>query len=211
MSLNINKNGIVNTDLYTEFIANTFDKNLYVEPDGSAWIRIVHHNNPANALFGSGNSFSSQVYLDADRWFNASLCNYLSGSWELMVKQAATSGATEYKYRWIQTTNPMTSNFDQTKAANITKITTSGYTSGAGGIYYNNGANSYFVINNGSNGNWFGAFGCWSAYQGGIPGYPNTTVTTGYMDLYLRIDDKANLSKTSFGKDYILSKEILEI
>ena len=27
--------------------------------------------------------------------------------------------------------------------------------------------------------NWYGATGCWTAYQGGIPGYPNTGVTTG--------------------------------
>lgn len=36
MSLNINKNGVISTELYSEFIANTFDPNVYVEPDGSA-------------------------------------------------------------------------------------------------------------------------------------------------------------------------------
>ena len=138
MSLSVKKNGIIETDLISEFIANSFDKNFYVEPDGSIWMRIVHHNNPSNARFASNNTFTSQVYLDANRWFNASLCNYLSGSWELMIKQVLTSGASEVKYRWIQTVNPMTSGaFDQTKAANVTKITTSGYTNASayGGVY----------------------------------------------------------------------------
>lgn len=211
MSLNINKNGIVNTDLYTEFIANTFDKNLYVEPDGSAWIRIVHHNNPANARFNSSDPFTSQVYLDADRWFNVSLCNYLSGTWEFMIKQVATSGATEYKFRWIQNYNPMTAVYADVAASNITKNTSSGYTSFSHGGLYRFNSQTYLCTNNGNNGNWWGAVGAWSSHQGGIPAWNGTVVTTGYSDLYLRIDDKANLNKTTLAKNYISSKEILEI
>lgn len=213
MSLNINKNGVISTELYSEFIANTFDPNTYVEPDGSAWIRIVHHNNPANARFASNNTFSSQVYLDADRWFNASVCNQLSGSWELMVKQKTTIDASEVKYRWIQSVSPMTTGaFEQTKAANVTKITTSGYTnvSSYGGCYILNNS-TYLCCNNGNSGNWFGAFGCWSVWNNGLPGYGGSAVTTGYMDLYLRIDNsKANFDKSSFGNNYIQCREIQE-
>ena len=213
MSLNINKNGLITTELFTEFIANTFDTNFYVEPDGSMWIRIFHHNNPANARFAQTDTFTSQVYKDADRWFNVKLCDLLSGSWELMVKQKTTSDATEAKYRWIQSTTPMGGSYDATVVANVTKITTSGYSvnTNAGGAYVHN-SNTYIVINNSSNGNWFGAIGSWNAHQGGIPGYPNTVISTGYMDLYLRIDSaKANLNQVKFGNNYIQNREIIEV
>lgn len=210
--MSITKQGIITSTEFTEFISNTYDTNVYIEPDGSAWIRIIHHNNPTNAKFASTDTFTSQVYKDADRWFNGALCNYLSGSWELLLKQMSATGGTEVKYRWIQTVNPMTATFDQTKAANVTKITTSGYgnKSAYGGVYYNNGSNSWLVCNNSTSGNWFGALGCWNAYNGGIPGY-DATITTGYMDLYLRIDSKSNLSQTSIDKNFIKTHSILEI
>ena len=211
MGLSINKNGIINTSLYTEFIANTFDPTTYVEPDGSVWIKIMHHNNPASIRFDSNDTFTTQVYKDADRWFNVSLCNYLSGTWELMTKQTATAGGAEQKFRWIQSYNPLTATYAQVAAANITKITTSGYTSfSTGGIYPIN-SSTYLCTNNGSQGNWWGAFGAWNAHQGGIPAWNGVVVTTGYSDLYLRIDNsKANLDKSSFGKNYIQCKEIQE-
>lgn len=213
MGSKITKNGIALTDCHSEFIVNTFDTNTYVEPDGSVWIRIVHHNNPAAARFASTDTFISQVYGSVDIWFNASLCNYLSGSWELMVKQMPATGGTEVKYRWIQSVNPMTSGqFEATKAANVTKITTTGYSNASsyGGAYVLNN-NTYICCNSGTNGNWFGAFGAWGTYSSGIPGYAGAAITTGYMDLYLRIDSKANLSQTSIGSNFIKTKEFIEI
>ena len=213
MSLSIKKTGIIETSLFTEFIANTFDTTTYTEPDGSAWIRIVHHNNPGTSnLFASGDTFTTQVYKDANRWFNASLCNYLSGSWEFMIKQTATSGATEYKYRWIQTINPMVAAWADVASANITKITTSGYTTFSTGGLYHHGSNTYLCTNNGTQGNWWGAVGSWGTHQSGIPAWAGVVVTTGYCDLYLRIDNaKANLNATSFGTNFVKSKEIIEV
>lgn len=215
--MSITKQGIATASYLTEFIASTFDTNTYVEPDGSAWIRIFHHNDPASALFASTDTFTSQVYKDENRWFNVAICNLLSDSWELMVKQALTSGATEYKYRWIQTINPMEGKYSDVVAANITKITTTGYSvvSGAGGLYKYSNSNTnnytYLVIANSSSGNWFGAMGAWVAHSDGIPGYPNSVVTSGYMDLYLRIDAKANLNLTSIDKNFIKTKSFNEI
>ena len=77
MGLNISQQGIVKTDLFSEVITNPFDTTIYFEPDGSAWIRIFHHNNPGNARFASTDTFTTQVYKDEDRWFNVSLCNLL--------------------------------------------------------------------------------------------------------------------------------------
>jgi hypothetical protein len=54
------------------------------------------------------------------------------------------------------------------------------------------------VIANATASNWFGAMGAYSNYQNGIPGYPNTVVTTGYMDVYVRI--KVSALKASESK-----------
>lgn len=39
--------------------------------------------------------------------------------------------------------------------------------------------------------------GSFSIYQGGIPGYGGTITTTGYNDLYVRIDNNINITDTS--------------
>ena len=113
-----------------------YDYGIYrEESDNSYWIRIAHHNVPGSGLFSSTDTFASDVYIDKDRWFQGSLCNNLFGPWELMVKQKFTSDGAESKFRWIQTVNPMDGSdnaFEQTKEANITKV--SGSVSGYGGI-----------------------------------------------------------------------------
>lgn len=166
-----------------------YDNTIYTEPDGTKWVRIAHHNNPANALFASTDNWSYGVYKDADRWLDIYPIMYRLSSYEFMVKQKTTSSATEIKYRWIQNKNPLTAVYADVAPAAVTRITTAGYTDGGyGGLYILN-SNTHFVIANASKGNWYGAFGCWTTYQGGIPGYPNTLVTTGYMDLYVRITE----------------------
>ena len=206
-----NSTGVVDTNNITEFICNIFDENVYVEPDGSTWIRIFHHNNPAGGSFSSTDTFTSQVYIDENRWFNVSLCNLISDNWELMIKQKAESDtATESKFRWIQTANPMIATYEQTLSANVTKISTAGYTvSTFGGAYLKNNSNTYLACNNGESSNWWGAIGSCVVYQGGIPAYNGVLVKTGYCDLYLRIDN-ANFDKFTIGENFITSREIIE-
>lgn len=198
---NISSQGIVTTSIFNETPNNPYDTTVYTEPDGSVWVRIAHHNNPASSgLFASTDSFSTCVYKDADRWLFVSLCNCVTnGLWEFMVKQKQTSSSTEEKYRWIQYINPFDARYADIAAAQITKNTSSGYNTNDfhGGIYKYGGSNTYFVIANSNNGNWYGAFGSWAAYQGGIPGFPNTTVTSGYMDLYLRVSPSASIYDNS--------------
>ena len=210
------KNGNITIPEITNGDINPYDKTIYFEPDDSGWIRIVHHNNPSSAKFASTDSFKTSIYRSADVWFNASVLNSnTSGKWELMIKQKLTSSATETKYRFIQTVNPMTATYDQTVHANVTINTQSGYSTNAnyGGIYYKN-SNSYLVTNNAASGNWYGALGCWSTYNNGIPGIFQTTITTGYLDLYYRIDD--SLVKTYTTKflgiqsDKILANDLME-
>lgn len=215
--------GSIATPYVLPVLYNEYDPKIYIEPDGSQWIRIVHHNNPASARFSSGDSFTTRVYKSADIWFNVNICKEITGYWELMTKQTPTSGATEQKYRWIQYYNPMTATYAQVASANVTKNTSSGYTSfSTGGIYPING-NTYLCTNNGSQGNWWGAFGAWNTHQSGTPAWNGVVVTTGYSDLYLRIDTtltnmtnnhgiiESNPYPAKIGNDWVQGTSFIEI
>lgn len=198
---------------FSEMIGNPLYPQFHAEPDGTGWVKIVHHNNPASSLFASTDNFNQYVYKDTNRWFYGTLCYMITNNtYEFLIKQALTTGGTETKYRWIQTKNPYEAVFGDVDAADVTKITTSGYSNNAsyGGIYKHN-TNSFFVANNGTNSNWYGAFGSWTAYNGGIPGYAATTITTGYMDLYLRIDNQVNTKGFSIFTDAIDSTQFYEL
>jgi hypothetical protein len=209
--MSISKTGIISTSTFSETFVNPFDTTFYEEPDKSVWIRIIHHNNPASVLFASTNAFDNPVNIDDDRWWYASLVNKITNNtYEFMVKQKALATDNETKYRWIQTKNPFNAVFGDVDAADVTKITTSGYSTHAnyGGIYkFNN--KTYFVANNGTSGNWWGAFGSWTAFNGGIPGFAQVIIKTGYMDLYLRVDNQVN-NITSIFKNSIISPEFIE-
>ena len=208
----IYKSGIVLANALSESLICPSDINFYVEPDSSVWIRIVHHNNPEKYVFASTNTFSSSVYLDADRWFYASVVNKITNNtYEFMVKQKALVTDTETKYRWIQTKNPFDAVYGDVDLADVTRITTSGYSTygNYGGIYKKN-SNTYFSANNGTSSAWWGAFGSWTAYQGGIPGWAQVIIKTGYFDLYLRVDNQTN-NVTSVFKNSIISPQFIEI
>lgn len=210
--MSIGKNGVITERSFSTSLLSQYDTNFYDEPDGSIWIRIAHHNNPTNTgLFSSSDTFTTSVYKDENRWFNVSLCNLVSGTWELMVKQKRTSSSSEEKYRWTQKTNPMAGSWSdvQPTSSNIVRNTSSGYVNNSmGGIYKHNSL-TYLVIANGNNGNWFGAFGAWTNHEGGIPGFPNTVITTGYMDLYLRVDNITN-TKVSKNKVGFTARDFIE-
>lgn len=171
-------------------IDSPFDTVTYTEPDGSVWARVFHHNNPGTTgMFASTDTFSTGVYKDSNRWYDVErVCNKLS-RFEIMVKQKTTSDATEVKYRWVQTTNPTAATYTDVQPSAVTRNTSSGYTDGGNGGLYLMNSSARCCIANATSGNWFGAAGSWTTYQGGFPGYPNTVITTGYMDIYVRIDD----------------------
>lgn len=176
-----------------------YDSNIYVEPDGSTWVHLIHHNSPADGLFTKNQTDSywfAGVYENANRWYDAERLFSQVSSWEFMLKQATTAGATESKYRWIQTKNPLNAVWDDVKPASVTRITTPGYTNGSNGGLWKMNSSARLCIANSNSGNWFGALGSWTAYSGGTPGYPNTAVTTGYMDLYMRVSE-SNINNSS--------------
>ncbi len=220
-SIKIEKNGVINSAQFSEFSelnALKYDPNVYIEPDGSVWIRVFHHNNPASKLFSSSNDFANSVYIDEDRWFNFEAGNLFT-SWEIMIKLRRTTGAAEEKYRWIQSVNPLTAVYADVDAADITKITTNGYLSTPHNGLYKKNSNTYLAANiTGNSGYWHGAIGSWTNWNGGIPGYgpavdATDVVSTGYEDVYIRIDNQnmTNSSLTKFKQaKSIIANEFIE-
>lgn len=187
------KTGVVKTKAISENYGR-YDNSIRIEPDGSSWIRMVHHADPTSYLFSSSDSFATSVYRDSRRWFHGKICDYTS-RWEFMIVQKADSSANILKYRWLQTKNPNTAAWAEVAASAITKNTSSGYSNFSTGGLYKINSNTFYCTNNGTQGNWWGAVGAWNSHQGGIPAWGNVIVKDGgYLDLYIRIDGGATWS-----------------
>jgi len=211
LPVKVNKTGVVKAKKLSEAIVSFYDKETYVEPDGSVWIHLFHHNNPTSYKFNSTDPFTEKVYLDDNRWFDMSVCNYVN-KWEIMVKQKSTSSSNEFKCRWIQNANPMTATYDQVKPTSVTRITTDGYYNytSRGGFHVLN-SSAYMVQTDSANGDWWGALGAWNAYNGGIPGFAGEVCSTGYMDVYIRIDNLDDITLARLGKEGFISDQLNEI
>lgn len=209
---------------YTELFGK-YDSRVIIEKDGSVFMRVAHHNNPASKLFASNDTFATWVYKDSDRWLIGKIHDYVD-SWEYILEQQETSTSVKQRFRWKQTVNPNVATFDETKSSLVTKYTSSdGYTdisSSYGGMYKKNtSGTSYYVCNNNSSSNWFGAVGAFyywnnTADRVDIPGYNGVGISTGYLDLYIRIDNVTwnapkNDKQSIFKSDNSLScSEIME-
>lgn len=180
MSLNINKQG--------QFLETNFNE-YHVEPDGSVWEHIFHHEHMDLNSFSSSDPFASgSVYKSPQMWYNFAACRNLS-TFEFMLWQKQYDYSPTYKYRWVQSKNPENAAFADVAAANITKNTSTGYTNwSTGGLYKINSSSTYLCTNNGTNGNWWGAVGKYTVYQGGTPGWAGILVTTGSIDVFVRVD-----------------------
>lgn len=177
---NITKTGIFNNGLFQEY---------RIEPDGSVWSLVFVHNQPAVNKFESSDSFTTGFYRP-NLYFNFNICNELT-SWEFLILQADTFAATQQKRRWVQNVNPLNAAFADVAAANITKNTSTGYTSDSwGGLYKMNNSNTFLCANNGTSGNWWGATGSKVFYQGGIPAWFGKIVKDGYVLIYVRVDNQ---------------------
>ena len=206
----ITKQGIIKVEQFSEYLISPYDNTIKIEPDGSLWTHIFHHNAPASNLFASTDDFTKALYKNENLWFDFSFCNNID-KWELLVIQASTINAVEKKIRWIQQYNPMTATFDNVAKANITYITGSEYSTSTWGGLYHKGGNTYLCANNGTNGNWWGATGCWTAYQGGLPAFFGEICSTGYYDIYLRIDNLTNIKTMITKNSAITETQLYEI
>lgn len=181
MNINVNKQGILQSQSFTEY---------HIEPDGSIWELCCAHINPSENIFNSSDTFSTGIIKNKNLYFNFNTCNSLTNNWEFLVKQKNTLTSNLKQRRWVQHYNPLLSEttYDNVSYANI-ESNTAYSTDTKGGIYRGSG-NTYLRMNNGSNGNWYGATGCWTVYQSGIPGFFQDIITTGYLLIYVRVDNQ---------------------
>ena len=186
--VSVGRNGVVT--------ATAFVDQYRVEPDGSRWVLVALHANPKSGnMFSSSDSFSTFVYKDSSRYFNGKICDHVN-RWEFLAIQKANSTAAIDKFRWIQSKSPNTASFADTTSANVTKIT-NGYSTTAYGGIYKLDSNTYYVANNGTSGSWYGAMGCWTVWNNGLPGWNSTAVVDGgYLMLYIRMDGGATWNYT---------------
>lgn len=176
-------------------IPNIFN-NVGFEYSGCTWLQVLHHNTPATKLFTSANGknnddpdlYSRLGLFDSNTNFRMS-----NGRYEFMVREKLESTHTESAATWVQTSSP-------------TASTISGYqllTSSPGnpprtfGLCHQS-ANAVFDI---STQDWWCACGCNTAYQGGIPGFWGV-IKTGYLDLFIRIDNTKYIGLASVPSDY---------
>lgn len=216
-------------------LALKYDTRLWVEPDGSKWVHIYHHNAPQiNGVFVNGDGtkctdeqFENSLYLDENRWFDMRVCNYVD-KWEIMTVRRASSSNDFVVNRWIQPANPMTASYDDVTNDSLTLIT-GGVTwmnnSGAysqsysyAGYYRNTlaGDQSYILASNKST-TWYGAIGAkqyWGSTEG-TTSFNSTAesnaVKTGSVDIYLRFDNINTFSTVKiFDEHKIFAKEFIE-
>ena len=189
-SIGPTKEGILNNQEINEY---------HVEPDGSVWEHIFHHDTPSSYLFSSTDDFTNGFYTDCHRWSNLQRIKAYSSYEFLLCEENPESRNQILKYRWSQTISPLIAAWAdvQPGSSNVTLNTSTGYSTGtgsAGGMYIAP-SNNYLNIANSASGNWYGAIGCWTEYNGGVPGYPNRTVKNGIKDLYIRVTDSKQIAR----------------
>ena len=172
------------------------------------WEQCLYHSNPSVNLFSSSDSFATGVYKSDEMWFDFSRCKELSTFEFLYIQQDIKDGPFT-KYRWIQAKSPFIATYEDVAPSAVTRVTTSGYTDGGYGGVYKPSANTYFAIADNAKGGWWGAAGCWTAYQEGIPGYPTTIVTTGSVRVFVRVD--TSKVKNYRSNDIFMTNCIMEI
>lgn len=161
---------------------------IFVDNDGRVWCPILYHNNyDGTNLFSSQDNFDKFVYHNEDCWANFPLMKHyggVGGVWRIREYQELQNRPIEL-FSWTQTANPFTATFADVAPANTSERSVN-LDGRYGGIYVMRG-NTYMVQHNGTNGNWHGALGCYSAHQGGIPGI-NNQICFGITALYVEVD-----------------------
>ena len=174
-----------------------YDMETKVLDDGSAWARILHHNNRAGTvLFTTSNVLDIQT---TDLYSRLKILEQFrddNGSFEFMAIQPDIDDTI---YRWKQTNNP-------TQSGSL-----SGYVNienGSGGLVY--GPTDYALMSeSGTTTNWWCAVGAKQPYNGGIPGFGRNTVA-GTLDFYVRIDTVSPNKQFKLYNKYIECNDIIE-
>ena len=160
---------------------------MYMTYSGCTWVKVLHHNNPSANLFTTGNcknntssNLFSRLYLfdDTDRF------KMTDGRYEFMVREKINSNSTENIGMWVQTSSP-----------------TAGTVAGYKQLYKSTAVSRDFGLVHqttrthfDNKASWWCACGSYTAYEGGTPGFWGT-VKTGYIDLYIRVDNTPFFNK----------------
>lgn len=217
----ITNNNYYYKDVYDYFklsqTSNSFLDFSYI--DNATWGIIATHAYPTNYIFSSSDSFQTERIYKNNGWlfFYCNLLNKIkTGKYEFLIVQRGTQTSDIQRFRWIQFTNPMIATYSDVTKDKVIYNNSGCYTSiGStwGGLYHS-GSYTYLNGNNGTEGNWWGAIGAWTRHNNGIPGWNGTTITNGYLYLYVRIDDTfddsgiTSIYKNNYG---INTKNIYEI
>jgi hypothetical protein len=197
------KTGVVSSVGFTELSSRTRILN-----DGSVWFHVLHHENPADTtnMFTSSNcwNYDNGSTLYSSLWILKNNDWIQDGKYELLAAEKLTNTSTESLYRWKQTSNP----------ALTSTITGFEVIAGSGSQFKGlKTTGSYGAMHNGAA--WYCCFGAYQQYQGGVPGFTNTSVTTGSLDLYIRVpyvSAKGAVSTiASFYQNDINASQVLEV
>lgn len=158
-------------------------RNMYLDYSGCTWLKVLHHNAPATNLFTTANRKNNDdenLFSRLGLFDDTAMFKMTNGKYQFMVREKLESTSTENIGIWTQTSSPTAS-----AIAGYAQIYSStGSWPRSFGLTHQS-ANAVFDE---SGSGWWCACGCSTAYQGGIPGFWGN-VKTGYIDLYIRVDD----------------------
>lgn len=156
------------------------------KPEYPLWLKLLHHNAPANNLFTAANckkNSDNDLYSRCGWLFGNTIFKLDNGKYEMLAKEKTESGSTENIFRWTQTSSPTASTITGFSA--ITNVSGSHLL----GLKHNG---SYAAFHNGST--YWCACGSYTKYNGGNPGFKDV-IKSGYLDLFVRAEIKHLPSK----------------
>ena len=175
----------------------------YYSYSGCSWMKVLHHNTPATKLFTAANGKNNNdkdLYSRLGLFDSNTNFRMANGKYEFMVREKLESTSTENQATWIQTSSP-------------TANTIAGYqllNSGPTAAPRNFGLthqSANAVFDDSGTSTWWCACGCNTAYQGGIPAFWGNC-KTGYLDLYIRVDDTKYLGAAAVPSEYTVLQYI---
>lgn len=155
--------------------------------EGAYWLRVLRHSNPASgALFTKSEAFRTIESRDLySRLADITNFHTSSGVFEFLFRQKPLSTDNLVWGRWTQTSDPTISS--TLSGYTYVSGTASGPNADLWGLVRKDGGGKTALAVPGS-GYWYSACGSWTAWQGGIPGFAQTVIKTGFMELYVRVD-----------------------
>ena len=156
----------------------------YMVHSGCTYVRVLHHNAPASNLFTTANRKNIEtenLYSKLGLFDDPNAFKSKDGKYQFMVREKLEASSTENVGIWTQTSCPTASTL-----AGYTQIwsSTGSWPRTFGLTHQDDRA----VFDDSGSTTWWCSCGCSTAWSGGIPGFYGV-VKTGYLDLYIRVDN----------------------